>query len=306
MPGFFNAHCHLELGFLRGAIPPSTPFVEWLGQIARRKRAARPEDAQSAIAAGLFELRESGTQALLDIDSMRIAPDLIRAVEMPCLSFTEIIAFDPAEAVARLNETVAWQNAQPALAAGQGFGLSPHAPYTTTPELLATAAQAAREAGQWLCIHAAETPEETEMLLHGRGALHDFLNDFGSLPQGWKHPGMRPVEYLAASGVLGPHTLLAHLNEVTDEEIALLAKTQTRAVVCPGTHVYFGRGAFPLKRLLDAGVATYLGTDSLASNESLSMMREIDLACELEPALEPRRVAALADAQRARDFGLTP
>jgi len=67
----------------------------------------------------------------------------------------------------------------------------------------------------------------------------------------------------------------------------LLQESGTRAVVCPGTHVYFDRGEFPLRRLLEAGVPTYLGTDSLASNESLDMNREIDLACFGVGAYDP-------------------
>jgi cytosine/adenosine deaminase-related metal-dependent hydrolase len=304
MRGFFNAHCHLELGFLRGRIPPGLPFAEWLREVVRHKRTARSEDSAAAVAAGLYELRESGTQALLDIDSLGTAPGPLRAVELPAISFTEMIALDPARAGSALDYARKRQEFEGPLAAGQAFGLSPHAPYTTTPELIRAAVAVARETNQFLCVHAAETPEETELLVHGTGPLHAFLHDMKALPDNWQPPAMRPIALLHACGALGPRTLLAHVNDVTDDEVLLLAETRTRVVVCPGTHVYFRRGPFPLERLLAAGVPVYLGTDSLASNEALNMAREVELAAELSPGLAPGVVANLADARRARDFGL--
>lgn len=304
MRGFFNAHCHLELGFLRGVIPPGLPFADWLREVVRHKRTARREDSAAAVAAGLFELRESGTQALLDIDSLGTAPGPLRAVQMPAISFTEMIALDPAGAGSALAYARKRQEFEGPLAPGQAFGLSPHAPYTTTPDLIRAAVAAAHETGQFLCIHAAETPEETELLVHGTGPLHAFLHDMKALPDNWQPPGMRPIAILHACGALGPHTLLAHANDIDDDEVRLLAETGTRVVVCPGTHVYFQRGPFPLERLVEAGVSVYLGTDSLASNESLSMAREVELATGLAPGLSPAVIVGLADARRARDFGL--
>jgi cytosine/adenosine deaminase-related metal-dependent hydrolase len=112
---------------------------------------------------------------------------------------------------------------------------------------------------------------------------------------GWRIPHQSSIEWLDANGALGPGTLLAHCNEVTDSDIALIVERGARVVVCPGTHVYFRRGAFPLERLVRAGVPCYLGTDSLASNEALDMAREVRLAQELSPGL---------DAQSGRELGI--
>lgn len=299
---WFNAHCHLELGHLRGAIPPGLPFVEWLERVVALKRAAVPEEVRAAVAAGLVELRSRRTRALLDIDSLGIAPTLLEASPESAISFTEIISFDPALGNEAVKSALATQAATDVRRLR--FGLSPHAPYSTTARLLRAAVEATRQRDQWLCIHAAETPEEVALLTQGTGALRDFLDARGLLGTEWQPPRLRPVEYLAEVGTLGPKTLLVHLNEITDAEIALLAETGTRAVVCPGTHVYFDRGAFPLGRLLRGGVTCYLGTDSLASNECLDMGREVALAAELAPDVPRERIVEMAAAERAADFGL--
>ena len=113
---------------------------------------------------------------------------------------------------------------------------------------------------------------------------------------------MRPMPWLDIHECLGPRTLLVHCNEINDTELHFIARRGASVVVCPGSHVYFQRGAFPLKRLLDAGIPTFLGTDSLASNEDLDMEREITIAKELCPELPIERIRVLTGLARAERF----
>ncbi|MBI1291159.1 amidohydrolase family protein [bacterium] len=301
-PPYLNAHCHLELSHLKGRLRGDRPFPEWLQDIVRLKMASTPEESAAGARSGLARLRETGTTVLFDILSMDTAHEAITEAEgLRSILFREVAGFAPNEAEMRLDAALLRQEARGALPPGAFHGLSPHAPYTVTPELFRLVADTARRRGQWLCIHAAEVAEETEMLRHGTGPMHDFLHRW--LPSGWKPPGLRPIELLYEQSCLGPGTLLAHCNDVTDSDIELIRRTETRVVVCPGTHVYFGRGAFPLARLLAAGVRCYLGTDSLASNEDLDMAREVRLAFELcEKRIPLEQLEELASAGRAVDF----
>ncbi|MCB2156008.1 amidohydrolase family protein [bacterium] len=286
---YLNAHCHLELSHLRGVIPPGLPFAEWLERIFIEKRDRPVEDAVSAMGKEIEEMRANRIVEVWDIDRSGLAEAAWEGSGLDAVVFREVINTQPETAEQSLVSRLA-----PATRAGVQVGLSPHAPYSTTPELLRACAREAKARNLRLCIHAAETPEETEMMVHGKGAMLEFLADRHLLPEDWRPPGLRPVPHLESCGVLGPGTLLAHLNDIDDEDLAILRRTGTSAVVCPGTHVYFERGAFPLERLLAADIPTYLGTDSLASNESLDMEREIALACELAPNLSRDAVAALA------------
>ncbi len=299
---YFNAHCHLELGWLRGRIPPGLPFCEWLSRIVAEKRAVDPAESAASAREGIAELRRTGTAALADILSLDTSAGALAAAGgMARVAFVELIEFSAAGAGAALERGLARAGALEEGGKGPATGLSPTAPYTTTRELMAGAVREAAARGRWLCIHAAETREETELLEHGRGPMRELL-ERPIAESGWTPPMMRPVPWLDACGALGPRTLLVHLNDVTEGEIALVASRGASAVVCPGTHAYFGRGEFPLRRLLEGGVRTYLGTDSLASNDALDMEREVRLACEFSPGLDPDRVRGLADAGRVRDF----
>lgn len=299
--GLLNAHCHLELSWLRGAIPPGLPFTEWLVHVVEAKRSCDTGLARAAARRALAGMQETGTEYLLDIDAMGWTGALLADESpFPALSFRELICFRTEEtgAVMALVEDDPLQGRT-------ARGISPHAPYSTQPLLLRGAAELARRRGQWLCIHAAETAEEVAMMRDGRGDLVDLFRSRGVLPPQWRHPGRRPVEWLAELGVLGPRTLLVHCNHLSGNEVDAIVRTGASVVVCPGTHVYFGRGEFPLARLLAAGVPVYLGTDSLASNEALDMHREIRLAAELSPGVPRATIEALARGHRAVAFGLT-
>lgn len=269
---WFNAHCHLELSFLKGEIPPGLPFVEWLQRVIGARRSLQnPEvkrNAEHIAQQTLQRVVAAGTSILYDIDSLGF--DLKTPEGMTSIRrYKELICFRP-------------EHARPLVARNlSSLTLSPHAPYTVCEALLLGLHP--RKSGLRLCIHAAETQEEVDFLSTGTGELRAYFEDLGVLPPGWKPVGLCPVEYLHLHHLLGPHTLLVHCNHLKDAEVQLLAKTDTPVVVCPGTHVYFDRGEFPLKRLKDAGVRVYLGTDSLASNEQLDMEREAGLAATLSP-----------------------
>jgi cytosine/adenosine deaminase-related metal-dependent hydrolase len=298
----FNAHCHLELSHLHGAIRPGLPFVDWLDRLVSLKLARGREESAAAARRALKAMHGRGVAALLDIDAMGTSPAILADSPVASMSFSEVLAVAPDRCDASFQSAL---NRQRAVAGARPVrGLSPHAPYSVGRDLIRRVVRHARDCGQVLCIHCAEIAEETQMLQHGRGPLLEFLRDRGLIPPNWQHPGLRPVEYLHDVGALGPDVLLVHLNDLTEEDLRLVASTGTRAVVCPGTHVYFGRGPFPLERLLRAGVTTYLGTDSLASNDALDMEREARLALELCPRLQPGEVWPLIEAARAADFGL--
>lgn len=301
--GYFNAHCHLELSHLRGMIRPGLSFVDWLAQLVALKRVTDVESSRAAAAAALERAGATGTTAIGDILSLDTSAGILtegaRSAQLRAILFWELLEFHP-EKTDHVFERLDARQASIEPTESLASGLSPHAPYTTNERLLREAARRAAAAGAWLCIHAAETREETEFLLSGRGPLRDFLAP--ALPPGWEPPGMRPVAWLDYCGCLGPRTLLVHCNDIDDGDVRMIRERRASVVVCPGSHVYFGRGDFPLARLLDAGIDVYMGTDSLASNEDLDMAREVAIACDLTPGVSRERIAALADAARAGAF----
>jgi cytosine/adenosine deaminase-related metal-dependent hydrolase len=183
--------------------------------------------------------------------------------------------------------------------------VSPHAPYSVSPKLYQSVANLARARRIRLATHLAETRQELEFLANGKGEFRDFLSDLGVLPPGWTPPGLAPVAYLEKLGVLDPPAILIHCNYLDEDSMVRILSRSCSVVHCPRSHAYFGHDAHPVRRLLDMGINVALGTDSLASNESLSVLDEMrflyrnrkDLKCD-----EIIRMATLNGAV-ALDFG---
>jgi cytosine/adenosine deaminase-related metal-dependent hydrolase len=175
--------------------------------------------------------------------------------------------------------------------------VSPHAPYTVSPRLFDEVAARMRRHAPWTCsVHWAETDEEADWLAHGTGPLEGLLGA----------PGARATNdlaRLAALDLIGPRTSLVHANRVTAADLDLIAASGAALVHCPGTHAFFGRAPFPFDEVLARGIPLALGTDSLASNAELDMLRELALLRRSAPGLAPRSVWRAATEGGARAIG---
>ncbi len=168
-----------------------------------------------------------------------------------------------------------------------GFGLSPHAPYTASNQLYQLADECAALMPMPLTTHVAESSEEFAMFRHGRGAMYEFM-------AGLKRPmhdcgRLTPFQLLWQSGAIDARWILAHMNELTEDDFTLLEALPRgggpHIVHCPGSHHYFRHSRFPFRRLHEMGINLCIGTDSLASTDSLSLLYELRRVQEYEPWL---------------------
>ena len=144
-------------------------------------------------------------------------------------------------------------------------------------------------------MHWAETQAELDWMANGSG---EFQAPLGTSPH------RSGLDLLEAAGLLGSSTSLVHGNLPARGEIERIAAHGASLIHCPGTHAFFGRGSFPLARYQRAGVNLALGTDSLASNESLDLTLEGRRLLEREPSLSPAQVLGMATEGGARALSL--
>ncbi|HEX6885316.1 MAG TPA: amidohydrolase family protein [Planctomycetota bacterium] len=286
-PGLVNGHAHLELGALAGRVPPGPDFAAWIrGVVAARADLARRELARG-VRAGLVELRATGTTAVGDVDSTGTSTRLARALGLRGVVYRELLdLWDPARRRAALAEARG-----PARLGLARAGLSPHAPYTVSDELLRAAGLRARRRALPLAIHWSETRAELRWSRDGSGPLAELL------PPSPRRAGLARLD---AAGLLTPHTALIHGNHPGRGEPELLARRGVTLVHCPGAHAFFGREPFPLARYRAAGVPVALGTDSLAGNAALDLRREMALLRAAFPRLAAAEVYAMATRAGAR------
>ncbi|WP_150953739.1 amidohydrolase family protein [Microbacterium testaceum] len=119
--------------------------------------------------------------------------------------------------------------------------------------------------------------------------------------------GRRPLDLLEEWGWLAPDVTLAHLCDVSDDEIARVAASGVSATHAPGCDVPMGWGVAPVRRLLDAGVAVGLGTSGGGSNDAGHLLADARLALQVSalvgPQLPASEVLGMATAGSADGLG---
>jgi cytosine/adenosine deaminase-related metal-dependent hydrolase len=291
-PGLVDAHAHLELSFLAGALTPGIEFGAWVGQVIARRRTASASTLAAAVARGARALLESGTTTVGDVDSTGASARALAATPLRHVLYREVLdAYDPARtapALATLARRLAPRTRRTE-------GLSPHAPFTVSPKLLAALGELASRRRSPVAVHWSETEAEVEWLERGAGPLAPLLGP---------SPRRSGLELLRDARLLGPRLALVHGNHPSRGEPAALARAGVRLVHCPGCHAWFGRAPFPWERYRDAGVRIALGTDSLASNDALDMRLEMARFAEAHPHASAREVWASATIDAAAALGL--
>ena len=307
LPGLVNAHCHLDYTDMAGKIPPPKNFADWIQAIvALKAHWSYTEFAQSWLRGAKMLLR-TGTSTVADIESVpELIPEMWRATPLRVTSFRELISLKSQLAAREIVEK-AVQEWSGLPAAGGRVGLSPHAPYTTSAELLRFAARAAREQRWPLTIHLAESEPEFEMFMYRHGALYEWLKGQREMSD----CGLgSPVAHLDRCDCLGENLLAAHVNYLWRDDAALLGRRRVSVAHCPRSHDYFRHLLFPRAELAAAAVNITLGTDSLASTlkhrgrlPELNMFEEMRALAAVTPDLAPGAILKMATANGARALG---
>ncbi|HEY0790013.1 MAG TPA: amidohydrolase family protein [Chthoniobacterales bacterium] len=302
LPGLVNAHCHLDYTLMRGAILPSHNFSQWVSRINSLKRVFSDDDYLRAHQEGLDELRRFGTTTVLDIAAI---PQILPRRPNPVLrsyTFLELIDVRP-RPWEDLYAFGSWCIFEPGQANGKlnGSGLSPHAPYTASPELYRLARLGRTQLGLPTTTHVAESEEEFRMFSTGEGPLFDFLKKLGRpmTDCGWTSP----LQHLLRNGLVCPDAILVHLNYLDGEDFAVLSWPEWRGLTvvhCPKSHRFLHHGPFPLERLQAAGLNVALGTDSLASNDRLDLFAEMRMVRRGHPDLTAAQALRMATVNGAR------
>jgi aminodeoxyfutalosine deaminase len=291
LPALVNAHTHLELSYLRGVVPPSARFLDWIAAImAARRRYANPRDPVILAAArgAIDEARESGTGLLGDITNTLATVPLLREASMPARVFYELLGFNVENPAGRARQARADVDAH-VRGDDVRFALAPHAPYSVSPGLFA----AIREdidahGGDVSSVHLGESPEEIAFLADGTGPWRDLVTTLGAWTDEWKAPAVSPVQYLAAAGFLDSRVLAVHGVQFDGDDLARLRALGTTVVSCPRSNRYVGVGDPPLEAFYAMGVKVAFGTDSLASVRDLNLFSELARARPLAPRVPAR------------------
>ena len=291
-PGFVNAHTHLELSPIERATQSEAPEdeVQWLRRVIEQRRGQSSEALRETAERNVAECLEAGTTLVADTTTAGSSWHSLSRAPLRSVVFAELIGLRRERAL-QTNEA-AWNwlatiEPEKTGAIRARTGLSPHAPYSTSPWLYHRAAASRMP----LSTPLAEMPEELELLERRSGPLRDFLEDIGAWDDEWEPIGPRPTDYVRKGELRQADWLIAHGTYIDPSEFwqfraeAAPDGHRIALVYCPRTHARFGHAAHPYRALLEKGAVVCLGTDSLASSPSLSILDEMRFLHGRDPSL---------------------
>ncbi|MDP8940118.1 MAG: amidohydrolase family protein [Actinomycetota bacterium] len=275
IPGAVNVHAHL--GFRREDAPGGGTFSGWLSRLIERlpeKESWTPEAARDSAR----EAIEAGTTFMAESSPYGECLPQLAGSGMAGTVYAEFFPHEigaPEEAVEFiLNKAQELRKGLPERVDAQ---VSVHSPYTVAPESARLAARRTRERGDRLAIHLSESPEEVEFVRDGTGGLANIFarNEWGGV-------GVSPVRYARDIELLAPQTIAAHLaTGVSEEDIKILARTDTAVAHCPRSNDSLGCGVAPVPQMLERGIRVGMGTDGLWSSPSMNLFEETLFAVKL-------------------------
>lgn len=265
MPGLVNGHTHSAMTLQR-AVSDDEGFMPWLAAVQAVEQGLTRDDVVAGLELAMLEMIANGTTAFADmyhwdeglLETVQRAG--MRVLAAPAMFTAESVGFpgvSPLDGAQTLDYT---EQLAERFAGDEQIRLAygPHAPYTCSPELLREIAERSQRTGIKIHMHVAESRAEVEQIT--------------------EQYGNTPAKHLDALGFFEADVLAAHCVHLTLEEIEIFARTGTAASHNPVSNLKLGCGVAKLPEMLEAGVRLTLGTDSVASNNSLDQFEEIKLA----------------------------
>lgn len=262
LPGFVNTHSHLAMTLLRG-LADDLPLMQWLNDHiwpAEKQHIDRDAVRLGTELAAAEQLL-AGVTTTTDMyffgdDVARVLADagMRGVVAESLIDFATPRCAGPDEMIARQLELIEEFRDHPLITPS----VAAHAPYSVSAANLVREAEIAEEHEVPFQIHLSETRWEVEQLLAEKN--------------------LSPVAYLADLGVLSERVVAAHCVHVSAEDIDLLAEFEVGVSHNPVSNLKLASGVAPVPAMLAAGVSVGLGTDGAASNNTLDLLRDLQLA----------------------------
>ena len=274
-PGFVNTHCHIELSNLRGLIPMGSGLSKFVSQIPKLRQTSKVDKLKSMKKADQ-NMYKSGIVAVGDISNTTESLSVKKNSAMRYHSFVELFGLDKNKSKDLLCEGL--KTVEEYHSFNLSASLVPHAPYSLSPQLLEEIYSNSN--GQLLTIHHQESASEKELFLGSKGNLAElFLSkglDISSQLEGYKNSAQYALlPYLPKEQKL----LLVHntFSESADIEEIETHFTLAYWCTCPKANWYIEKQLPNYDLWRKKNLKITIGTDSLASNDSLCVLEEIKM-----------------------------
>lgn len=302
-PGFVNAHCHLELSWAKGLIESGTGLDGFLRSLDSLRHGRLPVNQEEAIQTEGTAMYRSGVVAAGDISNSAATLHFKESSPVLFHSFAEVFASDPAKAQAAFEKGNKLAETFRALKRNNSASVTPHSTYSVTEQLFRLIDGIPESS--LVSIHHQETPDEVLFFKTGTGSIADRRLFYNPGLEPFKPTGKRPLESIAPYLDKNRKTLLVHNTFATSEDINFARRNfrQLTWCLCPNANIYIENRLPDIPLFIDNECDIVLGTDSLASNQHLSILEEMKTISAHFPFIPLQEILGWATLNGAGFYG---
>lgn len=278
LPGFINLHSHIEYTMVPTS-DGSLSFFPWIKNLIETCKDWTLEDFLVSAKKGADLSLESGITCIADTTPIMTSLIACKEKGVRGVIYQEVFGWEQDERLILNELEQKLQEAEEKKNDILKIGISLHAPYTVSPSVWKAVMNFAEKHGYPLHCHVAESLDEKEWFLTGKGVIAGFREN-------WDPPGISPVHFFAKTDCLSNQMICAHCVQVDEEDLKILKERQIIIAHCPRSNLLLKNGVMPLSAIIKHNVKWGIGTDSLASCQTLDLFDEMRAVIKLHPDIK--------------------
>jgi len=310
-PGFINTHCHLELSHLKGIIQEKQGMAAFIKHIISSRSSFSDQQIFSAIANAEQEMINNGIVAVGDISNNDSSFAQKLKGNLKYHTFFEVFGNDPSQAD-KIFEKVIQLQIELESAGSKSFiykshtSITPHAPYSVSSDLFKLIKAHAEQTNSLISYHNQESEAESELFINGSGAIAKLFKEMGMNTTFIPATGLNSLRSTLINFLNSNKTLLVHNTYTSKDDIAWTmnyfngSTSNLFFCFCPNANLYIENVLPNYQAFIDAKATCTIGTDSLASNHSLSVLDELKVINKHSPEIPLQTLLTWATLNGAR------
>jgi len=303
-PGFINCHCHLELSHLINKVSPGGGLHNFISELVLERGNADPNTVKSAIEDNDSTMWANGIQAAGDICNDESTFSVKKKSKLTYYNFIEAFDLKPERTKVNFRKCEEIYNSH---CNNHSLSITPHAPYSVTPELFKKITNHNGAIGNNLMsIHFMETESEKALYKNRSGELYELMAGLG-IDYTWIRNEVKNAIDMVMPFMLGSRNLFVHNTFLDKQHIDLMDQNgllkEGSFCLCPNANIYIERRLPDVELFRRENLNIVLGTDSLASNYNLSVIEEINTIIKHYPMIKLEEILKWATENGAAYFG---
>jgi len=287
-PGFINTHSHIELSYLKNLTKKNTGLGEFVFEVQKSKKKFDKEFMLEAIKKAEEDMVLSGTVAVGDISNTSLSFSMKEKSKLNFHTFLEIYGSDPNVAIERFQKSLDLYSQISSQKKNNKASIVPHAPYSVSESLFKKIKEFSIQNNSLFSIHHQESGDENLLFKNKTGKIVENFKKFGISLSHFKATGLSPLQSIASFLPKQNKLLLVHntFSKPDDIDFAIENFKHVYWCFCPNANLFIENRLPNIPDFIKKNAKITIGTDSYASNETLSILEEIKTISSYYPVIK--------------------